>query len=107
METEGVPPMSAPTEVISDEEMERLSGLATAIYRDRLQAALEPIHDGKWVAIHLDTGDHALGPSSPDALRGLRKRHPHGFVVTRLVGPEREDPTLYRMLASQLARQRK
>ena len=99
--------MSVPAEVISDEEMERLSTLAAAIYRDRLQAMLEPVHTGEWVAIHLDSGDYALGPSSPDALRVLRKQQPQGFVVTRLVGPEREDPTLYRMLASQLARQRK
>ena len=104
---EEVTEVSTSSEVLSEDEMERLSALAAAVYRDGLQAFLEPAHNGEWVAIHVDTGDHALGPSSPDALRVLRKQHRHGFVVTRLVGPEREDPTLYRMLASQMARQRK
>jgi hypothetical protein len=99
--------MSASAELVSDEEMERFSALAAAIYREQLQATLEPVHNGEWVAIHVDSGDHALGSGSPDALQTIRKLHPHGFVVTRLVGPERDDPTLYRMLASQLARQRK
>lgn len=99
--------MSETRGVIPEEEMERLSAIASAIYHDRLRSLLEPIHDGEWVAIHLDTGSFALGSSSPDALRALRRQHPHGFVVTRLVGPEREDPTLYRMLASQIARERK
>ena len=92
---------------MTDEEIERLSDRGAAIYGERLKALLEPAHNGEWVAIHVDTGDYALGKNPPRALDALREKQPAGLVVTMLVGPEREDPTLYRMLASQMIRQRK
>ena len=100
-------PMAAPASLMTEGEVERLSDLGAAIYTERLQALLEPAHNGEWVAIHVDTGDYAVGKNSPRALDALRTMHPAGLVVTLLVGPEREDPTLYRMLACQAIRQRK
>lgn len=100
-------PMTAPISLVTDEQVERLSDLGAAIYAQRLQALLEPAHNGEWVAIHVDTGDYAVGKNSPRALDALRTSHLAGLVVTLLVGPEREDPTLYRMLASRAVRQRK
>src|SRR5213593_1582632 len=99
--------MAPPTSLATEDEVEQLSDLGAAIYRERLKALLEPAHNGEWVAIHVDTGDHALGKNAPRALDALREKQSSGFVVTMLVGPEREDPTLYRMLASQQSRRRK
>src|SRR5438552_3156574 len=99
--------MAAPPTLTTEEEIERLSDLGAAIYQERLKALLEPTHNGEWVAIHADTGDYALGKNSPRAVDALREQQPTGLVVTMLVGPESEDPTLYRMLASQMIQQRK
>ena len=99
--------MPVPASLTSEEEIERLSELGAAIYEERLKSFLEPIHNGEWVAIHVDTGDCALGKNSPRALDALRKKRPTGLVVTMLIGPERDDPTLHRMLASQMIQQRK
>lgn len=95
------------TLMLSDEEMERISDRGAAVYEERLKALLEPGHNGEWVAIHVDTGDYALGKNPPRALDALRAKQPEGLVVSILVGPERDDPTLYRMLASQASGQRK
>ena len=93
--------------LMSEEELHCLAERGSRIYDERLKAILEPGRNGEWVAIHTDTGDYALGKNSPTALRALRSKQPEGLVVTMPVGPDREDPTLYRMLASQMSRQRK
>ncbi len=99
--------MATPTSLTTEEEIERLSDLGGAIYAERLKPLLEPAHNGEWVAIHVDTGDYALGKNAPRALDALREKQPIGLVVTMRVGPETQDPTLYRMLASQMIQQRK
>lgn len=99
--------MAASTSLTTEAAIDRLSDRGAAIYQERLAALLEPAHNGKWVAIHVDTGEYALGKNPPRAVDALRLKQPTGLVVTMLVGPEREDPTLYRMLASQAIRQRK
>lgn len=89
-------------------ELDRLSERAQAIYDQCLRAVLEPEQNGQTVAIHVDSGDHAVARNSPSALRAIRVRRPHGMVVTMTIGPEKQDPTLDRILASQLrAGQRK
>lgn len=58
-----------------------------AIYEKRLKATLEPSHDGEAVAIHVDTGDYALGNSHSSAARILLSRHePDGRIVTLTIG---------------------
>jgi hypothetical protein len=84
---------------LSGATLDFLSDRAAAIYEARLKAILEPGQNGCTVAIHLDSGDHAIGKNSPSAVRALRRLRPGGMVVTMLVGPERHDPTLDRMLA--------
>jgi hypothetical protein len=80
-------------------DLDALVERGDALYESRIKALVEPVHNGKTVAIHLDSGDYALGSNSPTALRALRTRQPKGKVMTMLVGPERSDPTLDRMLA--------
>ena len=58
-----------------------------AIYRDRLQAVLEPEHADRVVAIRLDSGDYTVANSSPDALRAMRRVHPSGLLFLYTIGP--------------------
>jgi hypothetical protein len=68
------------------------------IYQERLQAILEPDHTGEVVAIHIDTGDHTVAPSSPEALRAMRRIHPAGLLFLYTIGPC-EDYGLARRMA--------
>ena len=59
-----------------------------AIYEGRLKSHLEPGQSGKAVAIHVDTGDYAVGENHSDAVRALLARHePDGRIVTLTIGP--------------------
>ena len=58
-----------------------------AIYRDRLQAILEPAHADRVVAIHLDRGDSTVADSSPDALRAMRCVRPSRLLFLCTIGP--------------------
>lgn len=61
------------------------------LYETRLKAALEPGENGKAVAIHVPTGDYAVGPTHRDAARLLSESHPRdGQVVTLTIGPPTE-----------------
>jgi hypothetical protein len=86
--------MDASVIELSDEEMARLSVKGQAIYDERIKHLLESAHNGETIAIHLDSGDYAVGRSFPVALRTLRLSQPEGLVMTMIIGPEREDPTL-------------
>lgn len=84
----------------SDEEMNRISEAGRAIYDDKLKATLEPEHNGKVVAIHLDSEDYELARNSPTASKALRARRPTGLIYVTDVGPARMDSLTYRMLAN-------
>lgn len=72
----------------------RLSPLAQqgrALYENRLKALLEPEHNGKAVAIHVDSGDYAVADTHGDAAHTLIQRHEaDGRIVTRTIGPPTE-----------------
>ena len=79
-----------------------LRGLA--IYQERLKPLLEPEHNGKAVAIHVDTGEYAVARNHTLAREALLERYkPDGKIVTLTIGP----PTAadldmaYRILAGQ------
>ena len=60
-----------------------LAEQARAIYEERLKPPLEPKFSGKAVAIHVDSGDYAVGESHSDVARALLARHePDGRIVT-------------------------
>jgi predicted phosphoribosyltransferase len=63
-----------------------------------LKPELEPLYNGKTVAILLDTGDYVIGENSPDAMRLLRRQHPNGLMVTLPIGPDQMDQFAYRLL---------
>src|SRR5262249_34854416 len=83
-----------------ESELHRLSELGFALYNERLKGILEPEYYGQTVAIHLDSGEYAVGANSPAALRALRERRPAGKVMTMTIGPERPDPALDHLLGA-------
>jgi len=61
---------------------------ARTLYETRLKALLGPDHTGQAVAIHVDTGDHAVAGTHRDAALTLLSRHaPDGRIVTLTIGP--------------------
>ena len=83
-------------------ELSELSRRGLAFYEEKLRAVLEPEHNGKVVAIHVDSGDYEVAGNSPEALRAMHARHPDSPVVIRAVGPEFRHGLVARMLASQM-----
>ena len=93
-----------PSETLTD-----LSQSGLAIYDRKLKAILEPDQNNRYVAIHVPTEDYAVGRSSGDDMREIRKRHPvDGQLVIRMMGPEPDYGMASRVLAGELlARTRK
>lgn len=56
------------------------------IYK-RLQTNLEANGLGKAVAIHVNSGDYAIGDTHARARRLLNERQPEGDIVTLTIGP--------------------
>jgi len=64
---------------------------------------LEPQHNGEFVAIHPDSEDYVVAPTSGDAMRAMYRRHPEGQVLLHLIGPAPADSGLAaRMLGARL-----
>ncbi len=67
---------------------------ARRIYEERLKGELEPDHNGEFLAVEVESGDHFLGSSEIEAYDEAIKRHPGkkfaflrvGFRTTRFVG---------------------
>ena len=59
---------------------------ALALYRDTLQAELEPEQVGRGVAVHPDSGDYIIADTPTHAGHAMRVRHPEGGTVTLRIG---------------------
>ena len=59
---------------------------AKRIYIERLQAALELQHCGRFVAIEPESGDYFLGDTFDEAVKLARVRHPDRLSHTVPVG---------------------
>jgi hypothetical protein len=46
-------------------DLNQVSARATKIYQEQLRSSLEPDHIGEVVAIHVETGDFAVGKTPP------------------------------------------
>jgi hypothetical protein len=66
---------------------EEVARRGRAIYEQNLKAQLEPAHNGKAIAIHVDTGDYALGENWAVARQRLRALHPKGMIASFTIGP--------------------
>ncbi len=88
--------------LVSDEALEELSERGQALYAT-LRAQIEPEHDRKFVAIHVDSGDYEIARSSGDAMRAMHKRRPaDGRLYIRKIGTEPEYGLAARLLASDM-----
>src|SRR5689334_21158149 len=66
----------------------QLAEQARFSYEQRLTPVLEPDCNGQAVAIHVDTGDYAIGVTHRYAVRALLVRHePDGRIVTLNIAP--------------------
>jgi hypothetical protein len=59
---------------------------AKQIYAERLQAALEADHRGRFVAIEPESGEYFLADTLDGAVRAARARHPDRLSHTVRVG---------------------
>jgi hypothetical protein len=59
---------------------------AKQIYAERLQAALEADHRGRFVAIEPESGEYFLADTLDGAVRAARARHPARLSHTVQVG---------------------
>ena len=64
---------------------------------DRLQPQLEPLQDGKAVAIHLNSGEYIIADTLPEARRRMYRQRPDGMLYSRTIGIERDERTLGRV----------
>lgn len=80
-----------------DMEQDELVRMGLAIY-ERLKPLLEPVHNGKVVAIHVDSGDHVVAGTSGAAMRAMRKRRPAGQLALLTIGPVHDTGLARRML---------
>lgn len=72
----------------ADSDLSPISRQALRIYEQRLKRQLEAEHMGEAVAIHVDTGDYALGRTHSQALKALLARHARdGRIATLRIGP--------------------
>ena len=87
---------------VTDAEFDEISRLGDAIY-EKLKPQLEPEHDRKFVTIHVDTEDYAIGKNSGIATRAMLERHPaDGRLYSRKIGNELEYGLIARILASDM-----
>lgn len=70
-----------------------------AIYEEKLKAILEPEHNGKSVAIHIDTGEYAIADNWALARQAIHKRLHEGMVYSRTIGVETNQALIRRLLA--------
>ncbi len=86
--------------LVSDATLEELSARGEAIY-DTLRAQLEPAHERKFIAIHVDSGDYEIARTTVEAVRALRQRRPvDGRMFARKIGTEPEYGLAARILVS-------
>lgn len=79
-----------PMTQMSDQEHEALSTRGLALYESRLKDVLEPTYNDQFVAIHVASEEYAVGKSSGDALRTMRRRQPYWRLVILQIGGEPE-----------------
>jgi hypothetical protein len=87
-----------------DSGLSPLAQQGHVLYESKIKTILEPEHNGKSVAIHVDSEDYAVAGTHSEAARALLLRHePDGRIVTLTIGPPTEaDFRLgYRILAGQ------
>jgi hypothetical protein len=71
---------------VDEDGLDDVARRGIAIYNEKLRAFLESAHNGKSVAIHLDSGDYALAETSNKAMLKMREIHPEGLLLLHVIG---------------------
>lgn len=87
--------------VESNMEAREVIGKGSAIY-EQLRPSFEPILDGQFVAIHIQSGDYATAQSTASAMRAIRKLHNGGPLFLRKIGSEPEYGLAARLLEGEM-----
>ncbi len=56
------------------------------LYRDKIQAIVEPEHKGKFLVVDIESGDYALDADEAVALSNLEARRPEGVFYLLKIG---------------------
>ncbi|MBC8137625.1 MAG: hypothetical protein H8F28_17215 [Fibrella sp.] len=84
--------------VLNDASFEETVRRGLAIYDEQLKPVLEPVHNGKAVAINVETGEYVIADDLPDARRLLREKYPTPHGVSLIIGPETDPAMLSRVM---------
>src|SRR6266700_535607 len=96
-----------PGELPSEEFQREVARLGRKRY-EALKTQLESEHEGKYIAIHVDSGDYRIADSTSRAAREMEQTHPtDGRLYMRRIGQEPEWGLAARIIASDLAASRK
>lgn len=77
----------------SNAKSEEIAKLGSEIFHQRIQPALKPEDDGKYVAVDIDSGDYELDADDYSAVMRLRTRHPKARIWLERAGL----PTAYQL----------
>ncbi len=84
--------------------MEDVVRKGEVIYDSLQTSLLETVGAGRYIAIHVDSGDFAAGRSTAEATRMLRQRHPaDGRIFLRQIGDEPDYSLAARLLAGEMS----
>lgn len=97
---------NAAVDLMDDEVLDELAERGRKLYDEKIKPLVEPMHNGRYIAVHLDTGDYEVSRRETDAWRTLFSRHSDGLIMTTIIGPDQMDTLAYRMLNGQFARRR-
>lgn len=87
----------------SEEDLEEIGQKGNILF-GKLRDLVWKDNDGKFIAIHVDTGEYAVGSSSFEARQALRRgREPDGRIYTRKLSDEPEYGLAARILAGDMA----
>lgn len=84
------------------EEPDDLTRRGLTFYNERLKAFLEPGHTGEAVAIHVESGDYAVAPSSGEAMRMMLKKYPGASLLLHTIGISDDPGLVSRMLGARI-----
>lgn len=94
------PTSPAATQDQYGQPLDEVTRRGLAIYESRLKVILEPEHSGEVVAIHIDSGEHTVAASSPEAMRAMRWVHRSGLLFLYTIGPAHDHSLARRMVGT-------
>lgn len=77
---------------VSQATRNEIAARGQTLYDTLLKSVLEGEHSNRYVVIHVDSGDYAVGRTFTEANRIMQTRYPgQGRLFGRKIGPEPDD----------------